>query len=469
MRSLQRHVWTILTLLAILFSSTQAAVTNGPLRRCSENPRYFADRDGKAILLTGSHVWYNLVDMGPQDPPEPFDYAAHLDWLTEYNHNFMRMWTWEMIQWDTQGNSANNRNETTTFYVRPHPWLRTGPGNALDGKPKFDLTRFNPEYFSQLKKRVTAARDRGIYVSVMLFEGWAMQHIKDGWKLHPFHPQNNINGVDGDVNGDGKGLEVHELVSDQVTAMQKTYIRKVIETVNALDNVLYEISNENHPDSTAWQYAMIDYIHQCEKDMPQQHPVGMTFQYKGGANQTLFDSPADWVSPNPDGGYRDNPPANDGRKVIITDTDHLWGIGGNQAWLWKSVTRGLNAIFMDPYDGVVLGKRFDPKFEPVRRGMGHALRFSQRMNLNRCRPLPELASTGYCLADPGTEYLVFQPEADKPVTLKLKQGQYAAEWFDPRKGQTVLKKAVQAAAGQTAIPCPVDAEAILYVYAIKSD
>jgi hypothetical protein len=203
--------------------------------------------------------------------------------------------------------------------------------------------------------------------------------------------------------------------------------------------------------------------------MPQQHPVGMTFQYKGGANQTLFDSPADWVSPNPDGGYRDNPPANDGRKVIITDTDHLWGIGGNQAWLWKSVTRGLNAIFMDPYDGVVLGKRFEPKFEPVRRGMGHALRFSQRMNLNRCRPLPELASTGYCLADPGTEYLVFQPEADKPVTLKLKQGQYAAEWFDPRKGQTVLKKAVQAAAGQTAIPCPVDAEAILYVYAIKSD
>ena len=370
MRLSKRHLLIVLACIQILACTAQAAPTNGPLRRCSDNPRYFANRDGKAILLTGSHVWYNLVDMGPQDPPQPFDYAAHLDWLTQHNHNFMRMWAWEMIQWDTRGNGASIRNEITTFYVQPHPWLRTGPGNALDGKPKFDLTQFNPEYFKRLKERVTAARDRGIYVSVMLFEGWAMQRIEDGWRLHPFHPENNISGINGDANGDGKGLEVHELVTSEVTELQKAYIRKVIETVNALDNVLYEISNENHPDSTAWQYAMIDYIRACERDMSRQHPIGMTFQFKGGANQTLLDSPADWISPNPDGGYRDNPPAGDGSKVFICDTDHLWGIGGNEAWLWKSITRGLNVIFMDPYDGVVLGKRFDPQFEPVRKQNG---------------------------------------------------------------------------------------------------
>lgn len=464
MISFKQHVLIALACFHVLMCASQAASTNGPLRRCSDNPRYFADRDGKALLLTGSHVWYNLVDMGPQDPPKPFDYPAHLDWLTEYNHNFMRMWAWEMVQWDTQGNSASIRNKTTTFYVRPHPWLRTGPGNALDGKPKFDLTRFDPEYFGRLRDRVAAARNRGIYVSVMLFEGWAMQRIENGWKLHPFHPANNINGVNGDANGDGKGLEVHELANDQVTQIQKAYIRKVVETVNALDNVLYEISNENHPDSTEWQYAMIDTIRQCEKDMPFQHPIGMTFQFKGGANQTLFDSPADWISPNPEGGYRDNPPAGDGRKVIISDTDHLWGIGGNRGWVWKSVTRGLNAIFMDPYDGVVLGQRFDSKFEAIRRDMGQALRFSQRMNLNRCKPLPDLASTGYCLADPGTVYLVYQPQAGQPVTLTLKTGQYAIEWFDPRKNETTPEKLIRVAQGQRKFPCPVHGEAILYVH-----
>ena len=63
-----------------------------------------------------------------------------------------------------------------------------------------------------------------------------------------------------------------------------------------------------------------------EKKKPKQHPVGMTFQYKGGSNKTLFDGPADWVSPNPEGGYRDNPPASGGQKVVVTDSDHLWGI-----------------------------------------------------------------------------------------------------------------------------------------------
>jgi hypothetical protein len=146
----------------------------------------------------------------------------------------------------------------------------------------------------------------------------------------PFNLQNNINGIDGDPNKNGKGLQIYTLANKDVTTLQEAYVRKVIDTVNELDNVLYEISNENYPPSTEWQYYIIRYIKDYEKNKPQQHPVGMTFQYHGGKNQTLFESPADWISPNPEGGYRDDPPASDGKKVILNDTDHLWGIGGNQ-------------------------------------------------------------------------------------------------------------------------------------------
>jgi len=183
----------------------------------------------------------------------------------------MRMWAWEMVKWDTQGNSSRYRNETTTFYVQPHPWLRTGQGRALDGKPKFDLTKYNPEYFDRLTDRLEAARKRGIYVSVMMFEGWAMQRVEGGWKSHPFHPQNNINDINGDANGDGKGLEVHELVVDSVTEIQKAYLRKIVDTVNRFDNALYEISNENHGESTQWQYAMIRYI-KASRNMRRANP-----------------------------------------------------------------------------------------------------------------------------------------------------------------------------------------------------
>jgi hypothetical protein len=258
---------------------------------------------------------------------------------------------------------------------------------------------------------------------------------------------------------------VHELVVDAVTDIQKAYIRKVVDTVNDLDNVLYEISNENHPESTQWQYAMIRYIHEYEKGKPAQHPVGMTFQYRGGANQTLFESPADWVSPNPEGGYRDNPPANNSKKVILTDTDHLWGIGGNQAWVWKSVTRGLNPLFMDPYDGEVLGKKFDPGYEPIRRSLGYALGFTKRMNLNKCKP----AAKDYCLANQGRQYLVYQPDAGEPVKLKLRPREYSIEWFDPGSGKTVTKGKIRGDENkETTFPNPVKADAVLYVHLTES-
>ena len=417
-------------LFSALISDAQPAT--GPLRICQANPRYFTEESGKAIYLTGSHTWPNLVDLGPTDPPPVFDYNAYLDFMQKHQHNFMRMWTWELTSWDTRGNKENQLHTAI-----PHPWARSGSGKALDGKPKFNLKQYDPAYFDRLRARVTVARDRGIYVSIMLFEGWGLQFSPDAWKSHPFNRRNNVNGIDGDKNQDGMGLEVHELVDPKVTALQEAYVKKVVDTVNDLDNVLYEISNENHPPSTSWQYHFIDFIHQYEKSKPKQHPVGMTFQYKGGSNKALFDSPAEWIAPNDEGGYRDNPPAGDGRKVILNDTDHLWGMGGNPAWVWKSFLRGLNPLFMDPYDAVVLGTADESKWEPIRKNLGYTLRMAKRMALTEMVPKNDLASSGYCLANPGKEYLVFLPNGESvTVDLSAVSGSVSTEWFNPQTGET---------------------------------
>lgn len=432
---------------------------SGPLRVCAENRRYFTDGTGRAVYLTGSHTWNNLVDMGKSDPPEAFDFDRYLDWMQKLNHNFIRLWAWEPVTWNTK----NNRRDAVNR-VYPQPWARTGPGKALDGKPKYDLSKFDDEYFGRLRRRVDKANRRDIYVSVMLFEGWAMQFSPGAWQAHPFNKANNVNDVDGDVDGDGNGLEVHELAGAKVTAVQEAYIRKVIETVNDLDNVLYEISNENHPPSTEWQYHMIRFIKGYEKGKAKQHPVGMTFQYKGGSNKVLFDSPADWISPNHQGGYRDNPPVADGRKVVLLDTDHLWGIGGNQAWVWKSFTRGHNPIFMDPYDGLILGNKFDPKWEPVRRSLGYTRSYAEKMNLARTAPQPGLASTKYCLARPGAEYLVYRPAGTgKSFGVKLKAGKYDLEWFDPAKGTVVKSDTIDVAGDQETFTPPFAGDAVLYL------
>ncbi|MDP2895555.1 MAG: DUF6298 domain-containing protein [bacterium] len=463
----KRTVAIAFALCILPLSQALSTKATGPLRVHPKNPRYFTDESGKAIYLTGSHTWNNLVDMGPSDPPPLFDFPAYLDWMVHLNHNFMRMWTWESTTWDTAGNSPGQRKEKA-HTAAPHPWARTGPGNALDGKPKFDLTKYDPEYFNRLRSRVTAAGEKGIYVSIMLFEGWGMQFAPGAWDSHPFHRDNNVNNINGDVNGDGKGLEVHTLENRGITASQEAYVRKVVDTVNDLDNVLYEISNENHPPSTQWQYHVIDFIHKYEKSKPKQHPVGMTFQYQGGQNSTLFDSPADWVSPNPEGGYRDDPPAADGRKVVLNDTDHLWGIGGNQAWVWKSFVRGHNPIFMDPYDGTVLGERLDPKWEPIRRSMGYTLRFANRMNLAEMAPDDALASGKYCLVNPGFEYLVYLPSGGTvTVDLSAAKGALSVEWFDPSNDVTTTGEKV-AGGGKREFISPFKGDAVLYLKAIAS-
>ena len=161
----------------LFFASLFAASTvlaakpaTGPLHVSKENPRYFTDKTGRPRYLTGSHTWSNLQDMGKTDPPPAFDYASYLNLLQSHHHNFIRLWNIEHA-WDAGDGTR----------VAPLPWLRSGPGNALDGKPKFDLSRLDPAFFDRMRRRVQAAQDQGIYVSIMLFDDWSTENAGP-WK-----------------------------------------------------------------------------------------------------------------------------------------------------------------------------------------------------------------------------------------------------------------------------------------------
>ncbi len=448
----------------------------GPLRTHPDNPRYFTDGSGRAIYLTGSHTWLDLQDVvdvkgGVHRRPPPFDYAAFLDFLERCNHNFFRLWAWESPSWVLP--------DSTVVRLSPLPFARTGPGRAHDGLPRFDPTKFDQEYFERLRRRVAAAGERGIYVGVMLFQGFSVSRKSKRrkvtpWDDHPFRKGNNTLGIDGDANGDGEGYEIHTLRNPAVTKLQEAYVRQVIDTVGDLDNVIYEISNESHGGSTRWQFHMIDLIHRCEKSRPKQHPVWMSYQWDGiagrGSNRDLFRSPAEIISPSPnvtgrDQRYRRDPPAADGSKIIIADTDHLWGIGGNAAWVWKCFMRGMHPIFMDPYRNSPhhWAAELDPKWDPVRRAMGQTRRFAEKVNLAAMTPRNDLASTGCCLANPGVEYLVYFPSGGTAtVDLSAARGALAYEWFNPRTGTTAKRGTVRGAARRK-FTVPFPGHAVLHL------
>jgi len=435
----------------------------GPLRVHPENPRYFTVDGKSAVYVTGAHTWANLQDQGVTDPPPAFDFAAYLDFLTAHGHNFIRLWRWEVPKW----NYGQARRGQMSF-CEPHPWQRPGPGTAADGKPRFDLTRFNEGYFHRLRERVVAAATRGIYVSVMLFEGHCLQIAEQSWVFHPFHPQNNVNGVQ------LEWADYYGLKNADCRRFQEAYVRKVIETVGDLDNVLYEICNEAGGYSTQWQYHLIRFIKDVERERGRSHPVGMTFQYRGGSNAVLFDSAADWISPNPEGGYREDPPANDGRKVVLSDTDHLWGEGGNPPWVWKTFCRGHHPLFMDRIAALTkrvvtwAGRQPEediPGAEQIRKAMGVTLRVAQKLDLARMLPLPQLASSGYCLSEPGRQYVVYVPEgAQVEVDLRAGQGRLQCRWVHPIDGSMTEAPPVAAGSWQK-FEVPPDGKRVLLLQA----
>jgi hypothetical protein len=443
----------------------------GPLKIHPVNPRYFTDGtsmpDGslRAVYLTGLHTWTNLVDMGAEDPPAPFDYDAHLAILKEHHHNFVRVWAWESTTWDTRSNGAIGKD--FVHHVSPMPWLRTGPGIALDGKPKFDLTKFNPEYFDRLHRRVSEAGDRGIYMSVMLFEGWGLYHgnrrraadVGWAWRTHPFNPENNINGIE--VEGaDSLSGRIHTLKNPMVNKLQADYIRRVVDAVNDLDNVLYEVINEGG--EKEWNWWVIQTVNDYQRTKPQQHPVGNTGH---GAERvpSMLASPADWISPGSNDGYGDDPPVWNEKKVSIHDTDHFWGgTAGDPAWVWRSFLKGHNPIFMDPYDGSVLGKD-DERCRQVRKYMGYSLQFAERMDLGAMQPSVDLSSTGYCLANPGKEYIVYQPKSGDSFDVELVPGKYRFEWFDPSEGAAAGSGRLKVSDKKQNFTAPFNREAVLYL------
>src|SRR6185436_8077382 len=130
-----------------------------------------------------------------------------------------------------------------------------------------------------------------------------------------------VSGINGDPNGDNLGFEYHSNQIPAIVALQQTYVRKVIDTVNDLDNVLYEIGNEDDRQiSVQWQYDLISLVRNYEASKPKQHPIGMTEISNGGSaiNSWLTASPADWISRGADtydsttDPYNANPPATDG-------------------------------------------------------------------------------------------------------------------------------------------------------------
>src|SRR3989442_4951291 len=264
---------------------SQSKPITAPRRAAPDNPNYFADAGGKAVYLTGSHTWNNFQDWGTDDSPPPFDFAAYVKMLITHNHNFTLLWQTELPVFRGLPTRAN---DSPDFFVTPQPWQRTGPGNGSDGKLKFDLAKFNQAYFDRLRTRVQQLNAAGIYAGVYLFSGEWLLRFRFSGDGYPLTGSNNVNGID---DGGGTGA-VSMNAPNAITAIQDAYVRKVIDTLNHLPNVLWIVSQEAPSSSVWWNSHLIALIRSLESEKPLRHPIGYGV-LEDGRDDTIINSDAD--------------------------------------------------------------------------------------------------------------------------------------------------------------------------------
>jgi hypothetical protein len=407
----------ILVLGVFLSTSSANVLTVHP-----ENPRYFADGSGRAIYLGGHQSFVDLQDNSfnkefIRDSKRILDWDEYVKFMKAHNFNYLRNW----VIWSTGSGTMAPVNNAIAY---PMPYKRVeGHGKAKDGKDKFDLNRFDEVFFQRLHKRCEDLQNTGIYVSIMLFEvygflnGEAVGEPKQTlWDGNVFNKANNINGIHVDYDDNGNGIEFFYTDDKTVLKLQKDYVKKVIDTVNEFDNVFYEIANELY--APKWQYEMIEFIKSCEKTKPKQHLVMMsaggrtrTGAWKLMGSDVAVNSPADCFAVAGSWQLRryakKDPPANNNAKPGIVDMDHVSAGSNDVGFVWSAFTRGYHFNLYDkPFENP---DAESPEWQRVRRNVGKTVEYAHKLNLANVAPREDLASTGFCLAKPGHQYIAYQP------------------------------------------------------------
>jgi len=449
--------------LLAIFNVCIPSLAAGVLSVHPENPRWFADESGRAIYLGGHQIFVDLQDNSYnkefiRNGERLLDWDEYVKFLKKHNFNYLRNW----VIWSTGSGAMAPMNNAIAY---PMPYERvTGHGKAKDGKNKFDLNRFDETFFQRIRGRCEDLQEAGVYVSVMLFEVYGFlggEAVGDPpqtlWDGNVFNRANNINGIDVDDDGDGKGIEFFYTDDKRVLRLQKEYVKKVIDTLNPLDNVFYEIANELY--APQWQYEMIEFIKRYEKTKSKQHLVLMSAGGRtrsGGWKQLgrdpVVNSPADcfaaagrWQS----GRFKKkNPPVNNSGKPGIVDTDHGAAGSSDTGYVWSALTRGYHFNLYDkPFENP--GAE-GPDWRRVRRSVGKALEYAGKLDLAKATPRKDLASTRFCLVKPGYQYVVYQPEDGLITVFGLRPGTfYDYELYNAKQDKVVARGRIQASGSST--------------------
>ncbi len=209
--------------------TAQAKLNTPPIRPHPANPHYFLFRDKPTVLITSGEHYGAVLNAD-------VDYKKYLATIDADGLNYTRIFGGSYVEVPAKsfGILRNDLAPEPNKFIAP--WMRSETPGYAGGGNKFDLTKWNPEYFERYHAFLADASKRGIVVEISLFSSHYDEMM---WKISPFHPSNNVNNTDAI---DWKKL--HTLENGNILGFQEKYARKLLEEARDFDNVIFEIQNE---------------------------------------------------------------------------------------------------------------------------------------------------------------------------------------------------------------------------------
>lgn len=307
-----------------------------------------------------------------------------------------------------------------------NPWLAARP-QSFDN-PGFDFTRFNVPYYQRWERMLEYARSRDVVISVIL-----------DWNDSKVHPA-------------------------ALSEDEKRYYAYTAARFSAFSNITWDLGDDiSSFRSLAWSHEMgsllvdrLDPYHHLASD----HPVDNAQQDRA-SSWFGFTSFQQWPRPihgwmldqrrqqqatgriipqtNEEYGYEDHyprwSPNYPGGQSADADRRAAWemSMAGSYQTTGETAKRG-TGVWPDTGGGWVNG-RGDGTMTMLQ-GYARMVDFFTGFDWWSADPADQLVTQGdYCLASPGTTYVVYMPKGGA-ATVRLESGTYRASRFNPRSGET---------------------------------
>lgn len=469
-------------LVAFLIFSVARLVAQ-PIKLHPENNHYFQYKGEPRVLITSAEHYGAVLNLD-------FDYRTYLKTLHEEGMDYTRIFTGAYLE-----NAASFGIEKNTLAPLENklitPWARSDEQGYINGGNKFDLDHWNPDYFARLHDFISIAEELDIIVEVTFFSSI---YRDDYWEYCPFYADNNINGTDRI-----ERIYVHTKRNGNLYKYQETMVRKIANELNKYDNVIYEIQNEPWSDqegelfllnqtvipkeeqkwytrtnqasslSLDWQSAIASIVRDEESRLPKKHLLAQNFcnysQPISEVNDHVDIMNFHYVWPDAvhyNYGY-DKPISFDesgfSQKEEVTYRKQAWRFimaGG-------AVFNNLDYSFVAGHENGSLEENTSPGLgtRSLRKQFRFLKDFMADLDFVHMEPANHLVkhAPGFIyqgLAQEGIAYAYyFEGRGDCNIKLKVKNGSYKAELWNPETGKMVSTQSVKSKNEELIIDGPV--------------